>query len=454
MKPTQPTPGLGSETALGGAVGSDRSTLPAGSDGAGAVVAADGAETDPLAPVLPSSRRGIRRVLPAPVWRVGKLLLIALIVDIFVVPQIAGAHKAWHQLSQVNPLWLLAGLVLEVAAIMSYAQLTRSVLPAHKVPDFWTVLRIQLTTLSVSHCVPGGTAAGSSLGYRLMTNAGVEGPDVGFALGTQALGSAVVLNVILWVALIVSIPFFGFSPLYLTAAIVGVLLLGVFLALALLLTKGEEWATALLVRLAARIPFVDGAVLQRLFSQVAGRLQDLLAQRSRLVKSLVWATANWLLDAASLFVFVGAFGEWVNPDGLLVSFALANVLAAIPLTPGGLGVVEATLTSSLVGFNTPRAIALLGVVSYRLVNFWLPIPAGGLAYLSLHLEPVTGRLRGITTSASTSTSTSTAVAVAVAVADAGAAAGTSDGAAAATPAARPGARRSPAERPDPTLPGG
>ena len=94
--------------------------------------------------------------------------------------------------------------------------------------------------------------------------------------------------------------------------------------------------------------------------------------------------ANWLLDAASLEVFVGAFGHWVNPDGLLVAYGLAYVLAALPITPGGLGVVEATLTSLLVGFGTPRGVAALGVVTYRLINFWLPIPLGGVAYISLH----------------------------------------------------------------------
>jgi uncharacterized membrane protein YbhN (UPF0104 family) len=100
-----------------------------------------------------------------------------------------------------------------------------------------------------------------------------------------------------------------------------------------------------------------------------------------------WAAANWLLDAASLWVFIAAFGHRVSIDGLLVAYGLANVLAAIPLTPGGLGVVEAVLTSTLVGFDTPRGIAVLGVLSYRLVNFWLPIPIGGLAFLSLQVDP-------------------------------------------------------------------
>jgi uncharacterized protein (TIRG00374 family) len=340
-------------------------------------------------------RRVVRRVLPPPVWKVGRLLLVALIVEYFVVPQIAGTRKALHELVHVNPVLLLAGVGLEVASLLSYAQLTRSVLPREGRPGPWTILRIQLTTLSLSHCVPGGTAAGSGLGYRLLTHAGVEGPDVGFALGTQSLGSAVVLNVVFWVALVVSIPVWGFSPLYLTAAVVGLVLMTIFATLLVLLTRGEAWLGALLARAGARIPFIDEHTLQRLFVQVARRVRELLTTPRRLVSAVVWAAANWLLDAGSLWVFLRAFDpHWVNLDGLLVAYGLANVLAAIPLTPGGLGVVEATLTSALVGFGATRAVALLGVVSYRLVNFWLPIPVGGLAYVSLHYEPSeTGRRR-------------------------------------------------------------
>jgi hypothetical protein len=86
-------------------------------------------------------------------------------------------------------------------------------------------------------------------------------------------------------------------------------------------------------------------------------------------------------------VFVAAYGHAVSPVGLIVAFGLANVVAAIPITPGGLGVVEAVLTSTLVGFGTPRAAAVLGVLTYRLANFWLPIPLGGLAYVSLQVSP-------------------------------------------------------------------
>jgi uncharacterized protein (TIRG00374 family) len=186
---------------------------------------------------------------------------------------------------------------------------------------------------------------------------------------------------------VVSIPFHGVSAGYLTAAVVGVVLIGGFSALVLALTRGEERAARVLSAVAARLPLIDSDAIDRLVHRLAARLRRLADDRGLLARAVGWAAANWLLDAASLWVFVAAFGYRPPIDGLLVAFGLANVLAAVPLTPGGLGVIEAVITSTLVGFGAPRGDALLGVLTYRLVNFWLPIPLGGLTFLSLQLDP-------------------------------------------------------------------
>lgn len=346
---------------------------------------------------LPKRRRGLRGLLPKPIWQVGRVLLIVLIIEYLVVPQLAGPRKVAHLITQVNPFLLLAGVGLEAMSLICYAQLTRTVLPEDQKLGIFRVMRIQMTTLSVSHSTPGGSATGTALGYRLLTQSGVGRGDVGFALAAQGIGSAVVLNVILWVALIVSIPVWGFSGVYGIAAGVGVILLVASAALLFLFTRGEERVGSWLERAAGHVPFVDGPALRRSYVQVSERLAELGRQRRLVGSAVLWAGGNWLFDAASLWVFVGAFGHFVNPDGLLVAYGLANVLAAIPLTPGGLGVIEATLTTILVGFGTPRGAATLGVVAYRLINFWLPIPLGGLAYLSLQVDKATSRrdLHGI-----------------------------------------------------------
>jgi uncharacterized protein (TIRG00374 family) len=337
------------------------------------------------------ARRGRRSIwprwLPKPVRRVAKLFLLAFVIQYLVLPQIAGTRRALKVLGKVHLTYLVAGLGLEMAAIVAYALLTRAVLPRKGSPSVFNLLRVQLSTLAVSHVVPGGTAAGSPLGYRLLTAAGVDGPDAAFALATQGLGSAVVLNALLWVALVVSIPLNGFNPLYLIAAIVGVIAIGGFAVLIALLTRGEERSARVLSRVAARLPLVDADAVNDLVHRLAGRIRELGTDRHLLVRAGLWAAANWLLDAASLWVFVAAYGYRVSPTGLMVAFGLANVLAAIPITPGGLGVVEAVLTSTLVGFGTPPSIAIIAVATYRLVNFWLPIPLGGLAYVSLQVDP-------------------------------------------------------------------
>jgi uncharacterized protein (TIRG00374 family) len=346
------------------------------------------AEAGPPEPASGSKKKSKRRRwVPTPVRRLIKLLLLVLVVEYLVLPQIAGSRKAVHLLGQVDPWYLLIGTALEAGAIIAYVQLTHAILPQKASPTRRSLLRIQLSTMSLSHVVPGGSAAGTSLGYRLLTSAGVEGPDAGFALATQGLGSAVVLNLLLWVALVVSIPFHGVSAAYLTAAIVGVVLIGGFSALVLLLTKGEERAAHVVGAVAGHLPLIDEEAIGRLVHRLAARLRRLAEDRKLLARAVGWAAANWLLDASSLWVFVAAFGHRPPIDGLLVAFGLANVLAAIPLTPGGLGVIETVLTSTLVGFGTPRGVALLGVLTYRLVNFWLPIPLGGLTYLSLQVDP-------------------------------------------------------------------
>ncbi len=112
-----------------------------------------------------------------------------------------------------------------------------------------------------------------------------------------------------------------------------------------------------------------------------------MKDRRLLYHALLWAAVNWLADAASLWVFLFAFGAHVFPIDLLVAYGLANILAVIPITPGGLGVVEFFLITILTGFGTPTAAATAGVLSWRLVNFWLPIPLGGMSYLSLRFGP-------------------------------------------------------------------
>jgi uncharacterized protein (TIRG00374 family) len=316
-----------------------------------------------------------------------KVAAFALIVWFFVLPLIPGMRKAAGDLRTVNPWLLMAGLVLQVAALFSYTLLTKAALgeSGHALSRL-RLFRIQLSTKALSSIVPGGSAAGSALGYRLMTLSGVQGGDAGFALATAGLGSAVMLNIILWIGLIVSIPLRGVNPLYGTAAVAGVVIMGLAAALVFGLMEGAARAERILRWLARKLGFNEdraGAAVR----QVGGRLEDLAADRQLLVRVAGWAAANWLLDMVSLWVFLRAFGPGVSPEAIVISFGLANVFAVIPITPGGLGIIEGILIPTLVGFGLNRSDATLGVLSYRFAQYWFPILLGGFMYATLRVGP-------------------------------------------------------------------
>jgi uncharacterized protein (TIRG00374 family) len=319
-------------------------------------------------------------------------LVLVFVFEYFLLPEIAKARNDLHQVGSLNPVWFVLACLLEVAALLAYAQLTYTVL-SPGAPRRFRLFRVNMWSLAVSHVLPGGTAPGTAAGYRLLNELGVPGSTAGFGMALQGIGSAVVLNLLFWVALIISIPINGVNPAYGTAAIAGTLLLAAFFGTVFMLTRGQHKAADRLYRIATHLPLVNPDRVAALTQHVADRLRVLLQDRRLLGRALLWASANWLLDAASLWVFLFAFGSAVSPIDLLVSYGLANILAAIPLTPGGLGVVETVTITTLVGFGVPGRVAGLGVLAWRLVNFWLPIPAGGLAYLSLRLGPLRhGRL--------------------------------------------------------------
>lgn len=344
--------------------------------------AAGAAASDHLEDRPVHRHRRIRREVK---WGVGAFVIV-LLLEYLVLPELGGVSRSLHELDRVNVLYLVAGFALEAVSLVAYAQLTRTVLPPSG-PTRGRVLRIELSTLALSHVAPGGTAGGAALGYRLITQEGVSGTDTGFALAMQGMGSAVVLNVIFGVALLISLFLRGYNPLYAVAAGAGVLLMATFAVAIALLTRGHGRVVDVVRRAGTSVPFIDPDRLADAVARFAERLAAFAAQRQVLRRAVGWAAANWLFDAASLWVCVAAFHTLVSPIYLLVAYGLANILAVIPITPGGLGIIEGVLVPTLVGFGVPnKSIALLAVLIYRFFNFWLPIPIGGLSYLSLRFS--------------------------------------------------------------------
>ena len=322
-----------------------------------------------------------------PVRRVVLLFVLALVVEYLVVPELVGARKDLFLLDQVNGGWAAAGVVLEGVSLFCYAVLTKVLLPPGPKPSLSRLFRIDLSAAAVAHVIPAGTLGTAALGFRLFTNEGISANDTGVMMAAKGLGSTIVLNVLLWLSLVISIPLAGFRPIYGTVAIIGTVLLAAVALVIVGVTRGTERASRILHMVGDKIPWVSGDRLETAVRQASKTAQEMARDKRVLAWALVWASLNWLLDAASLWCFVAAFGHLANPVELFAAYGIANVAGALPLTPGGLGVVDSITPLLLVGFGVTRSVATLGVLGWRIVNFWLPIPTGAVAFVSLKVKP-------------------------------------------------------------------
>ena len=97
--------------------------------------------------------------------------------------------------------------------------------------------------------------------------------------------------------------------------------------------------------------------------------------------AILAAAGNAGFDYLALLAALRAVGAEPQPSLVLLAYTAATLLAFIPITPGGLGFVEAGLAGTLTLAGVPGQAALAATLLYRIISFWLPLAAGAVAYL-------------------------------------------------------------------------
>jgi uncharacterized protein (TIRG00374 family) len=314
---------------------------------------------------------------------VGRLVFMAITAAVLygLAPSLIRLFAETPRLFQLNPIWLVIMVAFETASFASVWWLTRIALPRIS----WMVAGTsQLVSNAVSRIVPGGAAVGTAVGWRMLSVSGTDRGTAGAAIAATSFISNGVLFAIPIVAVLGSI--FG-APVPESLNLVawgGLAVFVVLFAVAFLVVRFDRPLKAFgdVVERAAR------PVYQRLHRDRPPTAASIMAQRNRMVEALgarweqalVAAVAKWVLDYFALVAALYAVGAHPRLSLVLLAYGAAAVLAMIPITPGGLGFVEAGLTAMLVlaGISTDQA--LLATLAYRVVSYWLPMPAGLVAW--------------------------------------------------------------------------
>jgi uncharacterized protein (TIRG00374 family) len=311
----------------------------------------------------------------------GAFLIVTAVSLYLLLPSLVSVFSSWRSLSHLN--WSWAGLVLlaECASYVSLWQLNRVAL---RVDSWFPVACAQLSGNAIGRIVPGGGATASAFAVGMLRRAGIE---VGRAATALAASTALQLATTVSLPLLALPAIIGGAPVnksLITAAYLGIAVL------ALLLSGGVvAFATDRPLVLVGR-GIQDGVNRTFRRRRPAERIpQKLLAERDFIratlgehwVAAVLGAAGNTGFDYIALLCALRAVGAQPRPSLVLLAYTTAALLALIPLTPGGLGFVEAGLVGTLTLAGVNPANALVATLVYRLVAFWLPIPVGGGAYL-------------------------------------------------------------------------
>jgi hypothetical protein len=310
------------------------------------------------------------------------IFLAVMLVSLYVVwPSLVKVFSSSPDLLSLNPVWFAVMLMAEVASFACAWSLQRIALRTGK---WFGVATAQIVGNAFGRIVPGGSAAGGALQYRLLVRAGLDARQVGTGLASASLISSATLFGLPLLS-IPAIVFIAPAPRGLTqGALVGAVL---FVATV---------ATGVVVLTTERPLELIGRAIQWVLNHTRRHQPDvndlpatLVNERNAIREQLgsrwwlavITSMGNWLFDYLALLAALVAVGSQPRPSLVLLAYVGAAVLGMIPLTPGGLGFVEAGLTALLALAGVPGPEAVLATLAYRLVSYWLPLMVGPIAYL-------------------------------------------------------------------------
>jgi putative heme transporter len=265
------------------------------------------------------------------------------------------------RLGRPDPTWLTLAVVAEAASLVAYALIVRRLLGLGNVAArLGPLLRATLGGIAMSASLPGGQAASAAYWYRQLRK---EGADSGLA-AVAMVGSMLAGVLSLAALFVVGVTVAGGSGPMAVARVPILAAAGALIVLPIFLRRRlASTAASLRRRLAPQVP--DG------FS---------LGRRS-VVRIAALACANWLFDCVCLYAALASVHAGVPLRGVLLTYVIAQLVASVPLLPGGGGTVEISLALGFAAFGHTTGSIVAGVLLFRLVSCWGLVPLGGLAFI-------------------------------------------------------------------------
>jgi uncharacterized membrane protein YbhN (UPF0104 family) len=318
-------------------------------------------------------------------WLFALFVVAALAFLYLVLPQLGGVRHTWDRLNDGDSWWIAVAVLLQVVAMASYIAIFQGVhVPPGSPITFRESYLITMAGLAATRLFAAGGAGGVAVTAWALRRSGMRRREVAermIAFLVLLYGAYMVALIVCGVGLYTGL-FDGPHPFAITIgpAIVA--------AIAILVVLGVAFVPTDLERRLGRPAHAERAPVRWLRGLATGSASASGGVRyaGRKLRHPDWAmlgtVAWWALNIAVLYAAFRAFGQ-APPTAVLVEAFFVGMLANLLPLPGGIGGVDGGMIGAFVAFGVSGSLALIAVLVYRLLSFWLPSIPGAIAYFQL-----------------------------------------------------------------------
>ena len=317
---------------------------------------------------------------------VGSIVVLAALGGLyFLVPKLAGLNQTWGQLRHGDPVLLGVGGLLELLSVAGYAALFGTVF-GRGMPriDWRASLQIPLAGIAAIRLLSAAGAGGVAVTVWALRRAGMSATLIASRMVASYviqyslyLGAIIVCGFGLWFGAFPGGGSFGLTVIPAILSSGGVLLV----ASMAFVPEDFERRLARLARRSGRIGHLAARFATAPATLGSGVRTAIALVRERRV-GLLGAVAYWGFDIAVLGLSFKAFNQSVPGAVLVMGYFLGTLGSLLPL-PGGVGGVEGGMIGAFAAFDIPASRAVVAVLAYRAISFWLPTIPGIGGYFKL-----------------------------------------------------------------------
>ena len=366
--------------------------MGAGPDGL-VVAAAESIDgTAPGDPTVPAARRRLRR-LSRRAWPVARIVIGFALVGLTLwalsskTSELEGFHTAF---AHFDWWWVAPAVIVEIASYFCFAAMQFELLKAGHLRAPWTPLvKLSFASQAITNSLPIGNAVASVYGFRWFRRFGADNTLAVWALAGTFVAATVSLSLLAVVGLGVAAQ--EGASLDLVPVLIGTFLVTLGIGSLFVYERPLHGVLSMAVKVSVAVTGRPRGDTVEIIDRITAWMTAVRLNWTEIGRIITWGVLNWVLDCACFAMMFLALGAPIPWKGLLLAYGAGQLAASLPITPGGLGVVEGSITVALVAFGGPEASTAYAVLLYRLISFWLILVVGWLFIAQLALQVRRGR---------------------------------------------------------------